>query len=777
MADLMKVTNSSREVQAFTPQPRQPLPPEPPPVERLHYYFIMLKRKWQILSVVLLILIPTAYYNSIAIPLYRSAVRIQIDRASAKVLPYRDVAETESNYIPDYEEYFNTQEEILRGPVLLDHVERRIQQTSIPTPQQSQGSDRSGWVNAIGSKLEKDDNRQTGTAENARKAVTGALGILPIRRSRLIEISYVSPMPQFAADVANIAAEEFIKLNFEEKSATTESAIIFLKKQLDNLAAQAEGKEEALINYAQKNGILNLTDKDRDVIRQRLEQLNDQRTQIEAQFQAKKARYEALKEATSANLPAELKTRGIDETEIRLFALERQLASLSARFDQNWPDVIEAKKELSQAREQLTREREDAYARAVKQASIEHEAARKQFEMISGALDTQKDLTSRLNQVSVQFKKMKREVDTNQQLYQALLQRLKETGLTSGMEFSNIHVVEPAKASNRAFKPQKARNLAIALFMGLFLGFGLAISLEALDNTVDSSESAENLTGLPALGILPIVRALKNLDPPKKRKQLTSSLALDLSKHKPVMPQLGNENRLMDACLRLRTSILLSNPDMPPKTILVTSSIPGEGKTTLAAHLGLVLAQTGARTILLDLDMRRPALSARFGVNGGSLGMSVFLSGNSDQLSDVVETQVPNLFLAPSGPTPPNPTNLIGSERMKSILEQLKGEFGFVVIDSPPILSVPDAMVLAPFVDGVVVVIQSGKTPKAMIKQAIGSLRRVHARMLGVVLNAVNFSTPEQNYYERYSHQNHYYSSASSPLSGKPDNAAAREKS
>lgn len=219
------------------------------------------------------------------------------------------------------------------------------------------------------------------------------------------------------------------------------------------------------------------------------------------------------------------------------------------------------------------------------------------------------------------------------------------------------------------------------------------------------------------------------------------------------------DHSLTEACLRLRTSILLSSPDKPPQVILVTSAIPGEGKTTVATQLGIVLAQTGADTILLDLDLRKPALASRFGLNGNHSGMSVFLSGNGTILSEVVETEIPHLLLVPAGPRPPNPADLLGSERMKQFLEVLKSTFRFIVIDTPPVLTVADAAILAPRADGVVVVVRSGMTPKKIVSQATVSLRRVGARILGVVLNAVDYHNPEYHYYGRYYNQEKYYTS------------------
>jgi polysaccharide biosynthesis transport protein len=740
----------------LTPMSRPPYmrPAEPADLRRL--WFAILRRKWQVITIVLLTVLPTVLYNFVATPYYTSSAMIQIDPESAKVLPYRSVDET----YYDFDLYFKTQVEILKGDKLSDRVASSLGQS--PVAPRNAASKAIFWER-INKYFEAAKRRfLRSSPATAKPEYGGGIDVRPISNTRLVELSYSSPDPAFSAKAVNAAAEEFIKLHFSEKEETTERAVEYLNAQLNILRVKVESAEESLIKYARENGILNLSDKEQDVIRQRLDKLNDQMTQVEARFIARSANYNAIKAASPIDLPSSLRASSsiIGNLEGRVADLEQKIANLTSQFDESWPDVIQARKELARVQQQLTKEREAIYSRALQQASMEYESARQEFQMLSKALQDQKDATNRLNQASVQYNNLKRDVDTNQQLYQALLQRLKETGVTTGLQFGNVHVVQPAKPAEAPSSPRTAVNLTLALMLGLMLGLGLAFFNEYLDRSVKTVEDLEEFTGLPALASLPLdAKIQQGLKPAQDRKALPPVMSLDL-KSRPGSSYVTSQSQAFrEACLHLRTSILLANPDRAPQVILMTSAIPLEGKTTVAAQLANVLARADAHTILLDLDMRRPELSRRFGVNGNHEGMSVFLSGNSPVVSDLIQTENPYLLLAPAGPKPPNPADLIGSERMKLALEQLRKQFRFIVIDTPPILTVADAMALAPLVDGVVLVVRSGQTPREIVSRAIAEMRRGGGRILGMVFNGVDFKSPDHYYSQKYYGYSHYENS------------------
>lgn len=724
---------------------------------------ILTKHKWQIVVVILAIVVPVALYSFLSTPLYQSLVRIQIDPESAKVLPYKEVSDSP---VTDFEIYLKTQYEVLRSPSLASRVLQRLglKEDFFPESPLSALVERVPQLESLRAKIfgsrHGSDQR---TSTQLERAFLELVEVRPIRSSRLVEISFVHPDPKMAALVVNTLAEEFIKQHFETKYETTEKASEFLQHQLRILKVKVEKAEEELVRYASQHDILNLDEKEKNVIRQRLEDLNEQLTKVEAQLFARKARFRALQAASSSEFPEGLKTPVIEKLENRLFELEQQLANLRARFDENWPQVIQTKQEIAQVQEQLKREKEATVAQAVRQARLEFEGVQAEFEMLSSAMDRQKNLANRLNEASIQYNILKRDVDTNKQLYQGLLQRLKETGVTAGLEFGNIHVVDHGRVESQPYRPRKLLNLTLALILGLTLGIGLAFFREYLDDTVKTPEELEQALGLPSLGVIPRFEdlAAKRRAPSSRQLKGLTTLSLEKvpeSRRSKTADRLSkSQRRLWESYRNLRTSILLSNPDKPPRTILVTSAIPKEGKTTTVAHMGVVLAQTGARTLLIDLDMRKPALGAQFGMNGTRPGMSVFLSGISDVLSDVQETGIPDLFIIPAGPKPPNPAELIGSQRMKLILDQLAEQFAYILIDSPPVLTVTDAQVLAPRVDGVVLVAKAGETPREVIKRATTHLRRVGGKILGVSINQANFESPEYTYYESYYYDDSYF--------------------
>lgn len=714
--------------------------------------FAILRRKRQILAIALLAVLPTALWNFYVTPCYTSSARIQIDPEPVKAPLYPSA---EGNFRTDYydfDSYFKTQLEILKSDRLSDLAASRLE--AGPEVEKSVLEQR------IRQYCKTAKRRLFGGAgTDPAKAFADGLVIDPVEKTRLVEIRYSSADPVFAAAAANAAAEEFIRLHRIEKEEAAEKTVRSLNDQLDALRIKVEQSEAGLIEYASQNGILDLVNEDQGTIRQKLEKLNEAIVQAEARFIARSANFDALKTASPADLPSSLRAGNavIGELERRHAEVEQRISILTSQFDENWPELVQARKELSRIELQLVEEREAAYSRALHQAKMEFEAASRERRMLSKSLQGLQDAAGRLNQASVQYNKLKRDVDTNQQLHQALLQRLKEAGDSSGVGPGNIRMVQQAKPATVPSSPRTLANLTASLMLGFVLGLGWAFFSEHMDRSLKTVKDLEDYTGLPSLASLPLDDQIRRrIEPARERKLLAPVCSLDL--HAPrsaaassASSSARSQNQAFrEACLQLRTSILLANPDRAPQTILMTSAIPLEGKTTVAAQLAGVLARADAHTILLDLDMRRPELSKRFGADGGHGGMSVFLSGNSPVVSDLVETDNPYLVLAPAGPRPPNPADLIGSERMKIAMNQLRKYFRFIVIDTPPILTVADALALAPLVDGVVLVVRAEQTPREIVSRAIAEMRRSGGRILGLVFNGVDSGSPDHYYAQKY---------------------------
>jgi polysaccharide biosynthesis transport protein len=687
------------------------------PVDLRWLWAVLKKHKPLLGLAVVCTVLPTAVFTFLVKPLYLSTVTIQIDPESAKVLPYKDVSESVGNALPDFELYMKTQDELLRSSTLASRTINRLKQQFV----------RKGL-------------------SDSQTEFSSALQVKRIQGSQMIRVSYVSSEPDFAAAVANTLAEEFIKLHFERKYETTGKAAEFLENQLRILKKKVEKAEGDLIEYARNHQILNTDNKLENVIRQRFGYLTTEVSKAEKDFIAQEAEYEGLMEVSPEEFPESLKSPVIASLETRVFQTEQELRKLLTQFDQKWPAVVQKKDELNLVRAQLNQEKQATVARARKDAELKYNAARGQYRMLNRALKEQELLVNRLNEASIQYNTLKRDRDASEQLYQGLLQRLKETGVSAGLEFGNIHIADPAKPEYVPHRPRKIWNLSLALLLGLSSGIVLAFLREHLDNTLKDPWDVEPL-GVPLLGWIPLIKGPNH----GSRRLGTGQASLATLFPERRSPILGSilstaEWRTRESYRALCARILLSKAEHAPRTILITSALPREGKTTTSAFLGTTLADTGAHTLLIDADFRNPTLSRLFGISTPE-GLSVFLAGGK---LDVRQTSTANLFVLPSGPTPPNPVALFSAERFSETLEALTKRFRFILIDSPPLLSLADASLLASKVDGVILVVQAGKTPRDILRKASVQLHRAGAYILGAAVNQVDLQSAEYSHYRKY---------------------------
>jgi capsular exopolysaccharide synthesis family protein len=430
-----------------------------------------------------------------------------------------------------------------------------------------------------------------------------------------------------------------------------------------------------------------------------------------------------------------------------------QYAQATTQFGVAYPKVVELNNQLKQLRKEITAEE----TRMQQRIRDEYLAAVQREGLLTTAFEQQKQQANQLNESAIEYSTLKRDAETNRQLYQDLLQRLKEAGVSAGLRSSNIRVVDVARTPTHPIKPNVPRNLELGLLLGLACGIGLVFVLESLDTSIRNTEELSAISALPALGIIPLQLSSNG----HLRKRLkTVSAKTEKSESPTLVTYARPQSEAAEAYRALRTSILLSSFGAPPKVILVTSAMPQEGKTTVSANSALVLAQRGSRVLLVDADLRRPAVGKLFGIRSRG-GLSTLISG-SDKVGDVVLPcpEVPNLWILPAGPIPPQPAELLGSTVMKNHIAQWRSVFDHVIIDTPPCLSVTDAVLLSPEADRVILVARSGQTTKAALRRACDLLLQVNAKVMGIVLNGLNRHSGEGYYYKygyggRYA--NHYY--------------------
>ena len=729
-------------------------------VDLRHYWRVVAKRKWLVLAVLMSITAAVVLEVLTATPIYRSTATLRIDPEASNVLPYKDVTQASESYLAT-ESFLRTQYNILSSRVLARRVIETLNLVDDPVFDEMP---RAGFLLETAGSLKSllSTAFSLGGAAEPEKNVEESqridrfveiLEVSPIRHSRLVEVSYQSYAPEFAAKVVNTLMEEFIERNFESKYEATVRATDFLQKELEELKLKVERSEEGLILYARQHGILNIDDRE-NVVVQKLADLNQEITEVQADLIAKKALHSVVKDATVEDLPQSLKSQAILELEKRRFELEQDLASLSTRFGPEWPEVKKTREEVSKVEEQLREQKESA----IRETRLQYQVTRDHYRLLTEALEQQTQLANQLSQDSIQYNILKREVETSKQLYEGLLQRLKEAGVSAGLKSSNIQVVDRAEVPHEIYRPPKTLSVVLGLTVGLILGIGMAFLMESLDNTFKTPDQVEELLAIPALGVIPRIAgdggiSLDRRLLPGRSEVLEggdvgkndSPVSPGTDHRRPYMPAYG---RAWEAYRSLRTSLVLSASGGRPKSILMTSSFSGEGKTTTAVNMGVVFSQTGDPTLLVDLDMRKPMLAKHFGINGNG-GMSTFLSGNSDLASNITRTSVANLFVLPAGPVPPNPAELLGSEPMVKALGLLKEHFKYIVIDSPPVLSVTDPLILSAKVDGVVLVVEGGKTPRDAVRRASNQIRGVGGEILGALINNVNVESSEYYYYYR----------------------------
>jgi capsular exopolysaccharide synthesis family protein len=429
-----------------------------------------------------------------------------------------------------------------------------------------------------------------------------------------------------------------------------------------------------------------------------------------------------------------------------------QYAQATTQFGVAYPKVVELNNQLKQLRKEITAEE----TRMQQRIRDEYLAALQRESLLTTAFEQQKQQANQLNESAIEYSTLKRDADTNRQLYQDLLQRLKEAGVSAGLRSSNIRVVDVARTPTSPITPDVPRNIRFGVLLGLACGIGLAFVLESLDTSIRNMEELSAISMLPALGTIPLqLSSNGNL-----RKRLkTVSAEIEKSESPTLVTYARPQSEAAEAYRALRTSILLSSFGAPPKVILVTSAMPQEGKTTVSANSALVLAQRGSRVLLVDADLRRPAIGKLFGIRSRG-GLSTLISG-SDKVEDVVLPcpEVPNLWILPAGPIPPQPAELLGSAVMKDHITRWRNEFDHIIVDTPPCLSVTDAVLLSPEADRVILVARSGKTTKAALRHACDVLLQVNARVMGIVLNALDRHSAEAYYQYGYGgrYANHYY--------------------
>ena len=726
------------------PEYFQPVPQEEKEVNLRDYWKVIQKRRWTILAFFFIVVVATAIGTFTMKPIYRGTTTILINKENPQIVDFKEIFTVNTMDLDYYQTQYKILESrslakrVIQSLNLAEHLEFNPQTESSPfqTWKRDVINVLSSWL-ALFSQSPK-DLTESGKDPVGETTLTNAflskLKIEPIRNSRLVKIHFEAHYPELATRVSNTLAASFIQQNLEKRFTLTEQAKEWLTRQLDDLKAKVERADETLQAYGSKHGIISLEEKE-NITMQRLTELNEALAKAESERMAKEALYKQTQERTFDSLPSILENKLIQDIKQSLIQLEAQYMKLSENYKPDYPEMKRLRNQMEAIQKRLNTE----MSRIITAIKTEYESGLRKESLLRAAFEEAKKRAMEMKQKSIQYNILKRESDTNKELYKGLLQRMKEAGVSAGITASNIQVVDQAEPPTVPYRPNKQLNLLLAAVVGLFLGVGLAFFFEYLDNTVKTPDDVEDLVGLPSFGMVPeISREKRNL--------------LGSGKSYPVeLITYGHpKSMLSEAYRNIRTSILLSFSEKPPKTMVVSSPNPAEGKTTTVVNTAIALSQTGGQVLIIDADMRKPRIHKVFARENG-IGLSNFLSGNSQLESIIKISKVPNLCYIPAGPIPPNPSELLGSSLFKKMLQSLGERFDHMIIDSPPVLGFADSTILSTLVDGIILVVVGGKTPKETLQRAKDLLLQVDARILGVVINRVDIRRSEYgSYYYRY---------------------------
>jgi polysaccharide biosynthesis transport protein len=660
---------------------------------------ILAKWWWLITAIAVTCLLAAIVISLLITPVYRAQSTIEVNPEGVQVVGkgIGDIEPTAS----DDRAFLNTQAGLLKSRSLAERVARS---TNLANDENFVSQDLPRPV------------RETAVAG----MVMGSVNIAPQRDSRLIGITIEGTNPELTATLANAYADNFIQQNMERRYEATSYARNFLQQRIAAVKTKLEESERALVAYAQKQGIITLAVDTGGAGSVRQEQSIDAATLIQnnnALAQARSDRIAAEGRYRQAS-GAQARSAGITDPTVQ--ALQQQRSALEAQYQQKlalfrpeFPEMVQLRNQIDTLAKEIATQRQAASGSAAGNLQADYQAAVARERALEAKVDQNKAALMDLRERSIQYTILQRDVDTQRSLYDALLQRFKEVGVAGGVGANVVSVVDRAQVPGGPFKPNLPLNIALGLFIGLLLGLGTAFAIEWIDDTIKTPDDLAAKLGLASLGVIPGV-----------------------GKGLAVREQLEDpRSQVSEAYQSVRTALQFSTDHGVPRSLLVTSTRASEGKSSTALALAQTLASLGSSVLLVDADLRKPTFR---GPSSTSQGLSSLLAG-SDKVAECVHpTQMERLFLLPAGPIPPNPAELLASSRFREILTEALTRFDHIIIDSPPVLGLADAPMLASSTEGTLMVIEAGAIRRAAALNAVNRLRASEARLMGAILTKFN---------------------------------------
>ncbi len=695
----------------------------------------------RILAFVLVTIAVAALVISMETRLYTAKATILIGPQNPSVLGAASAIQPSVSGSPIEADYFQTQCDILRSRSLAERVIRKLGLVHNPE--------------IAGADVKTNALNETVLDPQIIDNYLARLRIIPVEDTSLVTISATTTDRKLSAAIADTHASEYIRQGVDIRGRAYRDARVLLQQRLGEIKGQLEKSEITLNDYRREKGIIpglvSLNGKDA-VMLDRLSDLSKEFTQAQVTRIGFEAQMNLIRSGQYESLPAVMDDNLLRTLEINLSNLTAQDAGLANKFKPEYPGRKELQAKIRDVRTEIDQETR----RVVDGINDQYRAALDRENRLQDAIAKERTLTLNINDAAVQYAFLERDVDTNRQLYESVLKAVKDIGELAETQTSNVSIIDHAEPPRFPSSPRPIRTLVMAFALSLATALALAFLADYLDDSIRTPLESEKLLGLPTLVAVPRFdqRTLRD----ESLKRLLSRVDDETSVTTEVATVQTRTSFVLETYRQLRTALLLSQAGGPPKTILIASALPGEGKTVTAVNAAVVLSQLGGKVLLIDADLRHPRCHELFRMEN-TVGLSTVLAGSDDCGNSIRPASlINNLYFLGCGPMPPDPTKLLGSPRMREVLAQLQTQFDFIVIDSPPVLLATDAVLISTLVDGVVIVVDAVGTPREQVKAAYDRLEYGHANILGVVLNKTTLS---EKYYSRFQG---YYSAGASDL-------------
>ena len=708
--------------------------PQEETLDIVEYWRAVAKRRWSILGLTLVVAILATLVVFAIPPTYRGTVAILIEQGKSKVVSIEEVYN--QGFIQ--REYFQTQVEILKSDELARKVIQKLKLTVHPDfdPRQAEPGIR---AKVLGFFTEDQTPTEDSILKNVVSKFKSDLQVQLVRNSHLAQISFTAHDRELAAKVPNTMAELFIESDLEARVAMTQKASEWLRERMGELKNKVDTAERNLQEYRDRERIVDAKGLALSGASKQLEELTRSLVEARAKRAEAEAAYSLVQQVQAGKIKASFDTIPhvlrhplVQKMKENEGEAERRLGEAAKRYGPEHPNMIKARAELDGARENTRRQVESV----VTGISREYEVARANESAVERALGQSKGDIQGLNRKEFQLGLLEREVQQNRNLYDMFVGRLKETSTAGDLQSTIARVVDPATVPSQPYAPKKGQIVGVAAVVALVLAALLALLLDRLNNTLNSTSGVEQRLGVPALGVLQLIKGLGGV---AKKRGFISELAFFND----------SQSAFAEAVRTIRTSVLMSALDEAHKVVVVTSSVPEEGKTTVAYNLACALGQV-KKVLLIDADMRRPKIAKLIGRDPKSPGLADLVAGQAQIGQCLLHHEKAGIHILPAGTVPPNPLELISSKRFGEVVAKLKEAFDIIIFDSAPLQLVSDSLVLSGYASAVIYVVKADSTPYQVAQNGLKRLHRVDAPVLGVVLNQLDLERAEK-YYGEYS--------------------------